>query len=91
MMERLEVYRFYHNFMKPYRIRGKGDERGLTHGQVAGIDGEKVAWQLRSLCTQRRFFLRNQPMSPSNRELWLKGVQTALRWKADYLPSYAWA
>ncbi|WP_081623752.1 hypothetical protein [Sediminispirochaeta bajacaliforniensis] len=91
MMERLEVYRFYHNFMKPYRIRGKGDGKGPTHGQVAGIDGRKIAWQLRSLFTQRRFFLRNQPMPPSSRELWLKGVQTPLRWKADYLPSYAWA
>ncbi|ADK83078.1 hypothetical protein [Sediminispirochaeta smaragdinae] len=91
MLERLEIYRYYHNFMKPYRVGGKDEKRGQTHGVVAGIEGKRIASELRTLYSRRRFFLRNQPMNRSGRELWVRCIPTPLRWVIDYLPSYAWA
>jgi transposase-like protein len=89
-MERLAVYRLYHNYFKPFRINGRED-RHISHGQRAGISLARIAKELKSLFTRRRFYSRLRSMMISDRRLWLKGIATPLKRGAEYLPAYCWA
>ncbi len=48
MMERLAIYRFYHNFMKPYRVNGKAYTR-IPHAVMAGISEKSIRKELKTL------------------------------------------
>ena len=89
-MERLAIYRLYHNFMKPYRINGETECR-ISHGEKAGIPGDRIRRELRSLYTLRRFLGKQDCMDVSDRKLWCRCVHTPLNRFADYLPRYALA
>ena len=88
-MERLAVYRLYHNYIKPYRI-GKKEDSTISHAERAGIPAQRIASEMRTVFTQRRFFSRTGRLSVSDRLIWLKGISTPLKQVADYLPAYAW-
>ena len=89
-MERLAIYRAYHNYFKPYRIRG--DEEGkITHAQKAGIPGAAISRELKSFFTQRRFLSRIQGMMIRDRLVWLRAIQTPLKRYSESLPAYVWA
>lgn len=89
-MERLAVYRFYHNFIKPYRINSR-NESCKTHGSVAGIPQVRIRKQLKTFFTQRRFLGKHGFMDISDRKLWCKCVFTPLKGAADKLSEYVLA
>ncbi len=88
MMDRLSIYRFYHNFIKPFRINGKSDS-AVTHAQRAGIPRDIIRNELKTFFTQRRFLGRIGIPNISDWLLWHRGLFTPLKGKADYIPAYA--
>ncbi len=86
-MERLAVYRLYHNFIKPYRINGSCNSIE-THGSAAGISKKRIRIELKTLYTRRRFLGRHGMMNLSDWKLWCKCVFTPLNKAADILPNY---
>jgi transposase-like protein len=89
-MERLAVYRLYHNYIKPYRI-GKREESNITHAEQAGIPAQRIASELKTMFTQRRFYSRTGWLSVGDSLTWLRGITTPMKRLAEYLPAYAWA
>jgi transposase-like protein len=76
-MDRLAVYRLYHNFMKSYRINGEKATQ-LTHGEKAGIPREKIRRELKTLFTRRRFLGKHGMLDLSDRMVWCRCVSTPL-------------
>ena len=89
-MERLALYRAYHNYFKPYRIRG-GEAGRLTHGEKAGIPGKAIGLELKSFFTRRRFYSRIKGTMTGDRHVWLRAIKTPLKQYAQRLPAYVWA
>jgi len=89
-MERLAIYRLYHNYFKPFRINGSS-ERRISHGEKAGIRKEAIGRELKSLFTRRRFYSRLGSSMAGDRLLWLRAIATPLKRGAEYLPAYSWA
>jgi len=89
-MERLAIYRAYHNYFKPYRI-GAGEEALATHAEKAGIPGRMIRGELKSFFTRRRFLSRVKALMIGERQVWLRMVKTPLRQYAEDLPAYVWA
>jgi transposase-like protein len=87
MMNRLIVYMVWHNYKKPYRISKKGKNR-LTHGEMAGIAKEAIAYE-RALLFRERAFLHRADIPTLEMRLWMRAFRTPLKKKADYLPKYA--
>jgi len=88
-MERLAIYRFCHNYMKPYRV-GQKRYVGVSHGMMAGIRKEAIEEQKRTVFSQRRFLSRTGGLSFSEALVWLRGIATPLKRYAEHLPAYAW-
>jgi len=86
-MERLAIYRVYHNYFKPYRIRGSADER-CSHAERAGIPGGSTRRELKTLFTQRRFLSRTSMGMCRDRDVWLRSVATPLRQGMEEFPGY---
>lgn len=87
-MERLSVYSLYHNYMKPYRIKGN-DTR--VHAEVAGVERKEIDRELKSLFTARRFYSRIKQFTGTQMRIWLKGFSTPGKIGWQYVPQYAWA
>lgn len=87
LMDRLAVYRFYHNFLKPYRINGK-KQSNITHAIMVGIPADDIRKELKTFFTQRRFLGKAGAMNVSDRLLWCRGLFTPLKNMADFLPGY---
>ena len=83
-MERLELYLFYHNYMKEHRARW----RGLSHARMAGYEAWGIAKELEGIWG-RRSLLTLTALGPSELETWCRLRQTPLRPGRDYLPKYA--
>jgi len=85
LLERLSVYRMYHNYIKAYRENSPKD--GRTHGMLAGCDMDWVNELL-----QRRFrdrpFASMLPLSPGDRGVWFRLYRTPLKWGEEYRPKY---
>jgi len=88
-LERLAIYRLYHNYMKPFRI-GERDFIYVSHGMKAGMDAKQIAKCLMGLYSRRRFLSRAKGLPFSEVLVWLRGVATPLKASSEYLPSYAW-
>jgi len=86
-MDRLAVYRLYHNFLKPYRINCSTDSTA-THGTVAGISENKIKAELKTIFTQRRFLGKHWMLNIADRKLWCRCISTPMSKAADYLPGY---
>ncbi|WP_319563101.1 hypothetical protein [Marispirochaeta sp.] len=89
-MERLAIYRLYHNYCKPYRIAKQGDNT-ITHAERAGILAQRIKSEMKTLFTRRRFFSRMCRMSSSDRMIWLRSIVTPMKITAEYLPAYAYS
>lgn len=89
-MERLAIYRVYHNCCKPYRVDDM-KKRELVHGQVAGLRREAIDRELRGMFSRRRFLSRQRTLSENDWLVWLRGLATPLKRSSDYVPAYAWA
>ena len=88
-MERLAVYRAYHNYFKPYRI-GSHEGSRVTHAQRAGIPEPVIRGELKSFFTQRRFLSRIGGLMIGDRKVWLRMIKTPLNKYAERLPVYVW-
>jgi hypothetical protein len=88
-LERLAIYRYWHNYMKPYRV-GQKRYAGISHGMMAGISKEAIERQKRTVFRQRRFLGRTEGLSFSEALVWLRGIATPLKRYAEHLPAYAW-
>ena len=89
-MERLAVYRAYHNYFKPFRIGG-GKEEELTHAEKAGIPTEAVRREVKTFFTQRRFLSRIRGTMIRDLSVWLRFIATPLKRCAEELPAYVLA
>jgi hypothetical protein len=85
-MERMAVYRFYHNYRKPYRI-GRGEKE--VHAERAGISKEAIRREWKSFFTRRRFLSRVN-LSMSEAMVWLRFIPTPLKQWAEYVPAFMW-
>ena len=88
-LERLAIYRMYHNYMKPFRINGK-EHRGKSHAMIAGLKKSVIAGELKTLFTRRRFLYQIDGLDMSEASVWLRGVATPLKRYAEILPGFAW-
>ena len=87
-MERIAIYRFHHNYIKPYRIDHPKLSK-LLHAEVAGISCAAIKAELKTFFTERRFLSRVN-LSWSDVLIWLKGYATLGRISSQYVPAFAW-
>lgn len=86
-MNRLILYLFYHNYLKPYRIV---PEQLPPHAEVAGVAKESIEGELEGLFS-RRVFLSRERVHGFWRKLWEKELVTPLKRGPEYLPAFALA
>ncbi|TVR02178.1 MAG: hypothetical protein EA403_09385 [Spirochaetaceae bacterium] len=86
VMQRMLLYRLYHNHYKAYRHR-RPTER---HESWAGIDGAWVDERLARLYRWRPFLSRTEPIE-TDRQVWLRKLVTPLGKDREYLPKFALA
>jgi transposase-like protein len=83
-MERLTLYLFYHNYLKPHRSAGPR----LSHALVAGYDAGEIGRGLENLWETRAWHSHTE-LTESGEETWLRLRKTPLWNKPDYLPRHA--
>jgi hypothetical protein len=82
--ERLTLYLFRHNFLKPFRITG--DQR--SHAEVAGYNVEAIDAAIEGVWRDREF-LSLTALSEDGENGWLRKYRTPLKKGRQYLPQYA--
>jgi len=89
VMERLAVYRLYHNYMKPFRINGStAAGQAVTHGEAAGLTNRELRGELKNLFTQRRFYHRIPGIQEEDMSLWFGTLATPLQEYVKKIPRY---
>ncbi|TVQ96185.1 MAG: hypothetical protein EA403_16785 [Spirochaetaceae bacterium] len=86
VMQRMLLYRLYHNHYKAYRHR-RPHER---HEIRAGVDGAWIDVELERLYERRPFLSRTPPIE-TDRLVWLRQLVTPLGRDREYLPKFALA
>jgi hypothetical protein len=86
-MNRMLLYVFYHNYLKPYRIVA---EEMPVHAEVAGVGKVRIAAELGRVFSQR-VFLSRERVYGFWRKLWVKELVTPLKQDPEYLPAFALA
>jgi transposase-like protein len=89
-LERIVVYGYYHNYEKPYRVRGSLNDRSLRHSCVAGLDRRLVETATRRSYRERGFFHRS-PLSWFFRQLWTWRLFSPQRSGWARIPSYVFS
>ncbi|WP_460058346.1 hypothetical protein, partial [Spirochaeta dissipatitropha] len=72
-MESVQVYRMYHNFMKPYRSR---DSLKQKRWQRAGLPEKLVRSKLKKLFTQRAFMSHLEGVPEEDMRVWKRQLYT---------------
>ena len=86
-MERMVIYRGYHNYVKPFRQK----KASLTHGEAAGIGRREIRKEVRRWFSLRAFFsLQEQNLLPNDRLLWFRSLKTPLKRREEYIPCYVY-
>ena len=89
-MERMAVYRLYHNYMKPFRINRADDSfRDRIHAEVAGLSRELVQKKLRTFFTRRLFLSHCGAIDSQDLLLWHRCYATPLNHTHQKVPAYA--
>ncbi len=83
-MERLHIYKFYHNFLKKNRVREK---EFITHSQLAGIPDSIRKKHLRRIFSSRYFFSR-VTLTETETKCWTRNFETPLRFSKEYIPQH---
>ena len=83
-MERLHIYKFYHNFIKKNRVREKTYR---THSQLAGIPEALRKHHLKRLFSSRYFFGRLN-LTETETQCWIRDFETPLKFSKEYIPDY---
>ena len=84
LMQRMLLYRLYHNHYKAYRHRIPDS----THAAMAGIDERWIEQRLSKLFDWRQFLSRSA-ITDGDRAVWLRQLVTPLKTTAEYLPAFA--
>ncbi|AFG36370.1 hypothetical protein [Spirochaeta africana] len=72
-MESVQVYRMYHNFLKPYRVRG---EASAKRWQRAGLPAKLVKRRLKTLCVRRAFLSHYPDIPEEDLRVWKRHLYT---------------
>lgn len=89
-MERLAVFRLYHNYLKPYRINRKDDDyRDRTHAEVAGISKKDINREMKTFFTRRRFVFRCKGIEKQDLLILKRCYVTPLSNTYEHVPAYA--
>jgi len=83
-MERLTLYLWWHNYLKPHRARMEG----VSHAAMAGYDRKETAGQLKRIWLSRAWLSLTE-LTESMWETWLRRRATPLKKGPDYLPKFA--
>lgn len=86
-LERIVVYGYYHNYEKPYRVRGSLNDRSVLHSCMAGLDRKVVEKATQKSYRERGFFHRS-PLTWFSRQLWTWRLFTPQRSGWARIPSY---
>ncbi len=91
-LERMAVYQLQHNYVKPYRISeciADRQQSSLLHGQVAGIERERIEQEIKNIFEMRRFFTQVR-LTFSQLLVWARMVGNPNRFCGGYWPQYIW-
>ena len=86
VMQRMLLYRLYHNHYKAYRHRRQTER----HESRVGLDEGWIERQLARLYEWRPFLSRTPPLE-TDRQAWLRQIVTPLGKEHEYLPKFALA
>ena len=85
-MERMTVYLFYHNYLKPFRINP--EERVYeTHAAAAGIEPGRYRRSMRGMYRKRHFLGRIR-LGGTEELVWRRAMITPKKSKMSYCPAY---
>ncbi len=83
-MERLTVYLFFHNYLKPHRVaRGEA-----SHAEFAGSDHGEIKQELAAIWKDRARLARVS-LTDSMLQTWLRSRETPLKERTEHIPLYA--
>ncbi|MEL7555948.1 MAG: hypothetical protein AAGU26_07210 [bacterium] len=85
-MERLSVYLWQHNYIKPYRIASKGKKEATSHAEHAGYETASIKQRVEHIWNTRAFFSRGSYGQLATMT-WMRRRTTPLKHNPDYLPS----
>jgi transposase-like protein len=88
-LERMELYLFHHNFIKPYRVNRR-DCVYESHACAGGIDGAEIRKGMYQVFT-RRVFLSTERLGYHAERVWRHAYPTPKKFLCDYLPAYVFA
>ena len=88
-MERMAVYLFYHNYLKPFRINRK-DRAYATHAEAAGI-APKVYQTIMRGMYRNRYWLTKVRLRLPEELIWRRAMITPKKIKTTYCPQYVLA
>jgi len=86
---RMELYLFYHNYIKPFRINRRLRVYN-THAEAAGIQNKKIK-KIMHMWIKRRFFLSHTELDLHSQKVWFRAYSTPGKWFTDVLPNYVFA
>jgi hypothetical protein len=84
---RLANYQAWHNFIKPFRVKGP-ESPYAPHGVHGGIEEGKINEGMRRLFKERSF-LSHLELREDRLVVWMKSAVTPMKEGKDYLPRYA--
>ena len=82
-MDRMTVYVFHHNFLKHFRIGGKGEDR-RSHAEVAGYRKTALRKELAEVWVDRAFSTR-ESLRDMDRRTWFRTRATPLKTGPEHL------
>lgn len=88
-MERLWLYAAYHNYVKPYRIRGNR-KTNQPHAEIAGIPPDEIRKRWKTFFTRRAFYTHSR-MTESELYGWFRCYQTPFKQQGPWCPQYVMA
>lgn len=88
-MERLWLYAAYHNYVKPYRIRGR-ERNTCSHAEKAGISVEETRKRWKTFFTQRAFYSHYR-LTESEMFVWFRCYENPLKQEGPWCPQYVTA
>ncbi|MDC7238786.1 MAG: hypothetical protein PQJ50_00365, partial [Spirochaetales bacterium] len=89
MMNRLILYRHFHNYIKPYRIKEQKENRmpKSTHGEEAGLDKDYLL-EMKTQLEGKRFFYSKLDLDREEMQTWMQGWKNPGLNSTRYVPKY---
>ena len=88
-LERMSVYLFYHNYLKPFRINPE-ERLYESHAAAAGLEPDFYRACMRGMYRNRHFLDRIELKKPDEL-VWRRAMITPKKIKTTYCPTYVTA